>query len=141
MKIILGSDHGGFDLKEQIKTFLQENGHEVEDMGCFDTASVDYPIIAQRVCHRVLEEKTLGMLFCGTGIGISIAANKVKGIRAANVSEEFSARMSRRHNDANVLVMGGRTVGTELAKSIAKAWLEESFEGGRHERRVSMLEG
>lgn len=139
MKLIIGSDHGGFELKEQIRKHLSDQGHDMVDMGTFDEKSVDYPNIAEAVAKKVLEEETLGLLFCGTGIGVSIAANKVKGIRAALCSEEFSARMARNHNNANILCMGGRTTGVELAKSIAEAFLKEDFLGDRHERRVQQI--
>ena len=140
MKIVLGSDHGGVELKDALVTYLQEKGHEVQDLGTHGTESVDYPDYAKKVAAVVLEESIPGILVCGTGIGISIAANKVPGIRAALCSEEFSARMSRRHNNANILCLGGRTTGVELAKSIVDAYLEEDFEGGRHQRRVDLIE-
>lgn len=140
MNVVIGSDHGGYELKEALVPFLKEEGFDVLDVGTHDLASVDYPDFAKKVTEVVLEESILGILICGTGIGISIAANKVKGIRAALCSEEFSARMSRRHNNANILCLGGRTTGVELAKSIVKAYLEEDFEGGRHQRRVELIE-
>lgn len=140
MKIVLGSDHGGVELKDALVTYLQEKGHEVQDLGTHGTESVDYPDYAKKVAAVVLEESIPGILVCGTGIGISIAANKIPGIRAALCSEEFSARMSRRHNNANILCLGGRTTGVELAKSIVDAYLEEDFEGGRHQRRVDLIE-
>ena len=127
MNVVIGSDHGGYELKEALVPFLKEEGFDVLDVGTHDLASVDYPDFAKKVTEVVLEESILGILICGTGIGISIA-------------EEFSARMSRRHNNANILCLGGRTTGVELAKSIVKAYLEEDFEGGRHQRRVELIE-
>lgn len=139
MKIVLASDHGGFELKESIGNYLRQIGLEVLDQGCFDDHSVDYPDYAALAAKKVLEEGCLGIIFCGTGIGISIAANKVKGIRAALCHEEYSARMARRHNDANILALGGRTIGVDLAKSIVDAFLEADFEGGRHQRRLDKI--
>lgn len=139
MKLIIGSDHGGFELKQHIIEFLQAEGHEVVDLGTNSEDSVDYPDYAKAVVQRVIEEDTLGILLCGTGIGISIAANKQKGIRCANCTNETMASLARRHNDANILALGGRILGVELAKSIVRAFLEASFEGGRHERRVKKI--
>lgn len=139
MKIVMASDHGGFDLKEIIKEYLQEKGMEVLDLGCHDRQSVDYPAYGKLAAKKVLEENCLGIIMCGTGLGISISANKVKGIRAALCSEEYSARMARRHNNANILALGGRTTGSDLAKSIVDAFLEEDFEAGRHLRRVEQI--
>ncbi|NLY36001.1 MAG: ribose 5-phosphate isomerase B [Tissierellia bacterium] len=139
MKIVLASDHGGFDLKESIKLHLAELGYEVLDQGCFNQQSVDYPDYGVLAAKKVLEESCLGIIFCGTGIGISIAANKVKGIRAALCHEEYSATMARCHNNANILALGGRTIGVDLAKSIVDAFLEADFEGGRHQRRVEKI--
>lgn len=138
--IYVGSDHGGFDLKNEIiKYITDELDLSVEDMGCYTVDSVDYPDYAQAVCRKVVRERARGILICGTGIGISIAANKIKGIRCALCSEEFSARMTRMHNDANVLALGGRVIGTELAKSIVKTFLETEFEGGRHQKRIDKI--
>jgi ribose 5-phosphate isomerase B len=140
MKIGIGSDHGGFELKEFIKEYLVEKGHHLEDYGTHSTASVDYPEFGEKVARAVAGgEVEVGIIFCGTGLGISMAANKVKGVRAAVVSEEYSARMARVHNDANVLAMGGRVVGKDLAKSIVDAYIEATFEGGRHQRRVDKI--
>lgn len=140
MKIGLGSDHGGYELKMFIKAYLDEKGVETVDYGTHTLDSVDYPEYGRKVAEAVVAgEVELGMLFCGTGLGISIAANKVKGARAAVVSEEFSARMARAHNDANILAMGGRVVGKDLAKSIVDAFLGTAFEGGRHQRRVDLM--
>ena len=139
MKIAIGSDHGGFDLKDElIKTVLE--GHEVQDFGVFSAESVDYPDIAAPVCERVRSgEFEKGILICGTGLGMSIAANKVDGIRAAKCDDVYSAEMSRKHNDANVLCFGARVIGVERAKMIVKAWLASEFEGGRHLRRVEKI--
>ena len=142
MRIALGADHAGFPLKETIKKELERAGHEIEDWGTNSEASVDYPDYARLVAERVArQEVDRGILLCGTGIGMAITANKVPGVRAANVSDEFGARLSRQHNDANVLTLGGRTVGPDLALSIVRAWLETQFEGGRHERRVAKIKG
>lgn len=139
MKIVMASDHGGFDLKEILRIYLQEKGVEVVDLGCYDHQSVDYPDYGRLAAKTVLQENCLGIILCGTGLGISIAANKVRGIRAALCSEEYSARMARSHNNANILALGGRTTGSDLAKSIVDAFLEEEFEGGRHQRRVNLM--
>ncbi|SHK35271.1 ribose 5-phosphate isomerase B [Thermocrinis minervae] len=141
MRIALGADHAGFELKEEIKVYLINIGHEVLDLGTKDTTSVDYPNFAQLVAQAVQKgQAERGILICGTGIGMCIAANKFKGIRAALCLNEYMARMSRRHNDANVLCLGSRVVGKELALSIVDAWLREEFEGGRHQLRVGMIE-
>ena len=140
MKIAVGSDHGGFQLKEAVKGWLLEKGYEVEDKGTYDEQSCDYPDFGEAVARDVaagIADK--GILVCGTGIGISIAANKIKGIRAAVCGDTFSARMSRLHNDANILAMGQRVVGAGLALDIAEIWLNTSFEGGRHEGRVEKI--
>lgn len=140
MKIILGADHGAYELKNFIIEKLEEAGHEVTNMGVDDPTSVDYPDKAEEVCRELLSgDYDCGFLFCGTGIGISIAANKIDGIRAALVSDEFSARMAKIHNNANILCMGGRTIGPELAWSITQAYLNSEFEGGRHLRRVDKI--
>ena len=138
--IALGSDHGGFDLKCEIMEHLKERGLEYKDYGCFDKSSCDYPDFAKQAAKAVAEGSCeRGILVCTTGIGISIAANKVKGIRAAAVSEPYSARLTRMHNDANVLCMGARVVGTELAKMILDEYLGATFEGGRHAGRVELI--
>ena len=140
MKIAIGSDHGGFELKECIKEFLENEGMEYKDFGAYDLNSVDYPDFAREVASAVVSgECDRGILCCGTGIGISIAANKVPGIRAALCGDCYSARMSRMHNDANVLCMGGRVVGKGLGVEIARAWLKTGFEGGRHQRRIDKI--
>jgi ribose 5-phosphate isomerase B len=142
MKLGVGSDHGGYELKEFIKSQLEDSGYEVVDYGTFNGQSVDYPDVGKVVAHAVVDQEVdYGFVFCGTGIGISLAANKVAGIRCALVSEEFSAKMSRAHNNANMLAMGGRTVGPELAWSIMQVFLKTEFEGGRHARRVGKIEG
>lgn len=141
MKIIIGCDHGGFELKQEIMHFLSHQGHQVSDAGCFTTDSVDYPDFATAVCAAIdNEEADNGILICGTGIGMSIAANKKNGIRAALCTEPFSARMSREHNNANVLCLGARVTGTSLALDIVDVWLKTEFSGGRHQRRIDMLE-
>ncbi|RPJ10857.1 MAG: ribose 5-phosphate isomerase B [Desulfobacteraceae bacterium] len=135
--IVIGSDHAAFRLKERIKSFLTENGIVVEDKGPEDENSVDYPDYAIRVASYISAGKfTRGILLCGTGIGMSIAANRFSNVRAALCNDLFSAIMSRRHNDSNVLVMGGRVIGDVLAIEILKAWLETPFEGGRHQARL-----
>ena len=140
MRIGIGSDHAGFDLKEEIKGLLEELGHEYEDVGCFDKGSVDYPDIAYTVAKGVMSgEYDLGILICGTGVGMSIVANKVKGIRAALCLDPFTARKAREHNDANVLCLGGWLLGSRLAREVARAFLEAEFQGGRHERRVGKI--
>ena len=140
MRIAIGSDHGGFELKEIIVEYLKEKGYEVTDYCIKENERVDYPDYARIVADVVVEKKEdLGILICGTGLGMSIAANKIKGIRAACVSETFSAKMARQHNDANILCFGGRVVGDEVAKTIVDAFLEAEFEGGRHCGRVDKM--
>ncbi|MEF3244973.1 MAG: ribose 5-phosphate isomerase B [Caldisericaceae bacterium] len=140
MKIAIGSDHAGFRLKEIVKNFLLTEGFEVEDVGTFTEESVDYPDYAFKVASLVSSgEYPFGILICGTGIGMSISANKVKGIRAALCNDLFTARFSREHNDANILCMGGRVVGEEVAKEIVKTFLSSTFQGGRHKRRVDKI--
>ncbi len=141
MRIALGCDHGGFELKEYVKGYLENRGDvEVLDLGTYSTESVDYPEYAARVAHAILKgEADRGILMCGTGIGISISANKFKGIRAALCHDGYTARMSRLHNDANVLAMGGRTTGKEVATDMVRIWLETPFEGGRHQRRLDKI--
>lgn len=140
MKISLGADHGGFELKEAIKTWLLEKGYDVEDKGTYSIESCDYPNYAKAVALDVATGKSdRGILVCGTGIGVSIGANKVRGIRAALCGDTFSARMSRLHNNANILALGQRVVGAGLALDIVEIWLSTSFEGGRHSTRVDKL--
>lgn len=138
--IALGADHGGFRLKEAIIEYLKKNGIEYRDYGCFSEESVDYAVYAKKVADAVASgEADKGILCCGTGIGISIAANKVKGIRAAVVTNEFCAEMTRRHNDANILAMGGRVISPETAVKLTDIFLNTEFEGGRHERRIAQI--
>ncbi len=140
MKIAIGSDHVGSELKPIIMEYLTSKGHEVHDFGTYSTESTDYPIYGVIVGEAVAQgDYEQGILICGTGIGISLAANKVKGIRACACSEPYSAQMARRHNNANVLCFGARVVGSEMAKMIVDAWLEAEFEGGRHARRVKEI--
>ncbi len=140
MNLIIGCDHGGFLLKQELIRRLEKEGHKVEDAGCYSEDMVDYPDIAVNVCNRLLEEEyDRGILICGTGIGVSIAANKVKGIRAALCSDCFSARMSMEHNNANVITLGARTLGIELAWEILKTYLSSEFIFGIHEKRVEKI--
>ncbi len=138
--IAIGSDHGGFELKEHIKKHLEEKGIEYKDYGTYSEESVDYPDCAVPVCQAV-QNKTAdsGILICGTGIGISMAANKHKGIRAALCSDVYSAKMTKQHNNANIICMGGRVIGRELAFMIIDTWLETEFEGGRHLNRIEKI--
>ena len=141
MKITIGSDHGAVNLKEEVKKVLAEFPEiEVKDVGTFGTDSVDYPDIAEKVCADVTSGAAdRGIVLCGTGLGISIASNKIKGIRCALCGDVYSARMSREHNDANVLAMGGRVTGFGPAGEIVRVWLTTEFAGGRHERRVKKI--
>lgn len=140
MKVAIGSDHGGFDLKETVAAAIRELGHEVVDYGVQDRTSVDYPDYAAKVAAAVVsKECEQGVLICGTGIGMSIAANKIHGIRAALCNEIFSAQMAREHNDANVLCVGARVVGPSVAEGIVRAYFTSSFAGGRHANRVAKL--
>ncbi len=141
MKITIGSDHGAVELKEEVKKVLAEfEGVEVKDVGTFGTASVDYPDIAEKVCADVVSGAAdRGIVLCGTGLGISIAANKIHGIRCALCNDVYSARMSREHNNANVLAMGGRVTGFGPAGEIVRTWMTTDFAGGRHARRVDKI--
>lgn len=140
MKIAVGSDHGGFLLKEEIIKHLKEKNIDFTDFGCFTTESVDYPDIGQAVGEAVARgEYDKGIICCGTGIGISISANKVPGVRAALCGDCFSARASIEHNNANVLALGERVIGVGLAKMIVDVWLDSEFLGGRHGRRVGKI--
>ena len=141
MHITIGSDHGAVDLKDEVKMVLHEFGDvRVKDVGTFGKEAVDYPDIAKKVCADVTSGKAdCGIVLCGTGIGISIAANKIDGIRAALCTDVYSAIMARRHNDANVLALGGRVTGFGPAGEIVRAWLRTEFEGGRHARRVEKI--
>ena len=141
MKIVIGNDHAGVEFKNQLKEYIESKGIEVINIGVDTLDSVDYPDIAKSVCKKVLnKEADFGVLICGTGIGISIAANKVEGIRAALVHNEVTARLSKQHNNANVIVFGARVLGIEVAKSSFDAYLESKFEGGRHQNRVDKIE-
>lgn len=141
IKIAIGSDHGGFEYKASIIKALQDKGYDVVDMGTYSPESCDYPIIAKKVARAIAKgDFEKGILVCGTGIGMSMAANKVKGIRAAVCGDTFSARATRAHNNANILCLGQRVVGEGLALDIVDIWLTTKFEGGRHERRVNMIE-
>ena len=140
MKIAMGSDHGGLDLKLKVKKHLEERGFEITDYGTHTHDSVDYPDMAKPVCMAITNgEADCGMLFCGTGIGISIAANKYKGIRAALCSDVYSAKMSKMHNNAQIICMGGRVIGEDLACMIADTWLDTEFEGDRHVKRIEKI--
>jgi len=140
VKIAIGCDHGGISLKDEIVPLLQEMGHTVDDKGCFSTESVDYPDFARAVCAQVQNGSCeRGILICGTGVGMSMAANRFEGIRAALGNELFTARMSREHNDANVLCLGARVIGPGLAGEIVRAWVSTEFAGGRHQRRIDMF--
>lgn len=137
----IGNDHTGVALKEIIKRFVEERGVEVKDFGTQSTEASNYPEIAEAVANAVVSgECERGILICGTGVGISIAANKVKGIRAVCCSEPFSAKLSKQHNNSNILCFGARVVGTELAKMIVASWMDASFEGGRHQVRIDMIQ-
>ena len=140
MEILIGSDHGGYKLKQEIIKYLNELGHAVEDCGSYSEESCDYPDIAQDVAKKVLLTGKRAILVCGTGIGMSIAANRFKGIRASHCTDTFTARMTRMHNDSNILCLGERITGTGLALDIVEIWLNTDFQGGRHERRISKLE-
>ena len=141
MNIVVGSDHGAVDLKEEVKLVLKEFPDiKVVDVGTFSHDPVDYPDIAKMVCEKIISgDYERGVVLCGTGIGISISANKIKGIRCALCSDVFSAKMARAHNDANVLALGGRVLGVGPAGEIVRAFIESKFEGGRHERRVNKI--
>lgn len=138
--IAIASDHGGYELKEDLKLFLDEAGCKFNDLGAYSNESVDYPDYGVSLSRRVASgEFEKGILLCGTGIGMSIVANKIPGIRAALVNDVYSAKMSREHNDANILVMGGRVTGKSLAREIVKIWLETKFSGGRHQKRLDKI--
>jgi ribose 5-phosphate isomerase B len=138
--IIIGSDHGGLTLKTALNSYLQRRGFKVSDVGTNSDASVDYPDFGQKVAEMIIAgEAELGILICGTGIGMSIAANKVPGIRAALVTDVFMARMAREHNNANILVLGGRVLDEQKACDLVGAWLDATFEGGRHQSRLDKI--
>jgi ribose 5-phosphate isomerase B len=142
MKIVMGADHAGFELKEACRAFLEESGeHIVVDLGVFNRQSCDYPEIAHKVAQAVAKgDYSRGILVCGTGIGMSIVANRYKGVRAALCHDPYSARMSRLHNDANILAMGGRISGLGIAQEILEQFLKTPFEGGRHQRRIDQMD-
>lgn len=141
MKIAICSDHGGYELKQKLIPYIEELGHEVTDFGCFGTQSVDYPDYAFPMARAVARgEFDRGVAVCGTGIGVSICCNKVDGIRCALCGDVLSAELTRRHNNSNVLAMGGRIIGVETAKAITRVWLSTEFEGGRHTARLVKIE-
>ena len=140
MRVAIGCDHGGIDLKNTVITVLKGLGHTVDDQGCNSTESVDYPDFARSVSSLVVEGKCeCGILICGTGIGMSMAANRIAGIRAALCNEMFAAKMSREHNNANILCLGARVIGPGLASEIVRTWMTSEFAGGRHQRRIDMF--
>ena len=139
-QVAIGADHAGFELKEKIKSLLENLNYKVIDFGTNSSDSVDYPLIAKEVAmHVASKNPSKGILICGTGIGMSVAANKVKGIIAALCHDSETARLARSHNNSNILTLGGRTTDIEAAKEIVQAWLETDFEGGRHQRRVQEI--
>ena len=140
MKIAIGNDHAAVDMKNTIKTYLEEKGYEVINFGTDTTESVDYPLYGEMVANAVVSGKAdLGIAICGTGVGISIACNKVNGVRAVCCSEPYSAKLSKIHNNSNVLCFGARVIGPELAKMIVDEWLAAEFIGGRHQKRVDII--
>lgn len=138
--IVIGSDHAGFAMKEIIKEYLIGLNYQVEDAGTFSEDSVDYPDFAKKVAKKVQENGDYGILICGTGIGMSITANRFKGIRCALCHDAYSAEFARKHNDANILSFGGRTIGVEIAKQMVYIFLNTTFEGGRHQKRVNKID-
>ncbi len=141
MKIAIGCDHGGLEIKNAIIEDLKNKGVECIDFGTYTADSVDYPVYAKKVCAAVQSgDCTLGILCCGTGIGMSMTANKQKGIRAAVLSDDFSAEMTRRHNNANVLCLGGRVIDSPKAVELANLFINTPYEGGRHDKRIAMME-
>jgi ribose 5-phosphate isomerase B len=140
-RLIIGSDHAGFELKEKIKAQLTREGFEIEDVGTHSAARTDYPVYAKTVSRAILAKKfNKGILVCGTGLGMCYTANRFKGIRAALATSKELAEMASRHNNANVLCLGGRTTSIETSMEIIKAWLTTPFEGGRHEKRINMID-
>ncbi|MDE6060221.1 MAG: ribose 5-phosphate isomerase B [Clostridia bacterium] len=140
VKVAVGCDHGGIVLKDSVVGTLKSLGAEVEDFGCFDESSVDYPVYGEKVARAVASgECECGVIMCGTGIGISIAANKVKGIRAAVVTNTYMAQLTKNHNNANIIALGGRVITPSEAEEIVKAWFTAEYEGGRHQRRLDMI--
>ncbi len=140
MKLVIGNDHVALEMKKEIMAYLQEKGHEVVNIGTDSPDRFDYPVSGYRAAKMVASgEADGGILICGTGVGISLSANKVRGIRCCVCSEPYSARLSKQHNNTNMIAFGARVVGIELAKMIVDAWLEAEFEGGRHQRRIDMI--
>ena len=140
MRIGIGNDHAAVDMKNEIMAYLESKGYEMVNFGTDSKERFDYPVAGYKVGKAVASgEVDCGICICGTGIGISLAANKVKGVRAATVSESYSARLTKNHNDANIICFGSRVVGVEVAKDIVDAWLNAEYEGGRHQRRIDML--
>lgn len=139
-KVAVGCDHGGFILKESVVSTLERLGAEVVDLGCYDESSVDYPVYGEKVARSVASgECALGVIMCGTGIGISIAANKVRGVRAAVVTNTYMAKLTKNHNHANIIALGGRVISPDEAAAIVEAWYTAEYEGGRHQRRLDMI--
>lgn len=140
MKIAMGNDHTAIGMKNEVKKFLEEKGYEVIDLGTNSTESCDYPVYGEKVAMAVASGETdLGIAICGTGVGISLACNKVNGIRCCVCSEPYTAKLSRMHNNSNVLAFGARVIGDEMAKMITEEWLNAEYEGGRHQRRVDLV--
>jgi len=141
MNIIIGSDHAGFDLKEQIRKYLSEKGYNIKDVGTFSHESVDYPLIAKELAQNIAEKKfSRGILLCGSGLGMSITANRFRNVRAALCHNIYTVELSRKHNDANILVLGGRILGSGLALEMVEIFLHTDFEGGRHLRRLEEID-
>lgn len=139
-KIIIGSDHGGYRLKNEIIKHLEKQGYEVSDKGCYSEESCDYPVVAKTVAKEVISSGNMAILICGTGIGMSITANRYAGIRASHCTDTFTARMTRAHNDSNILCLGERVTGIGLALDIVDVWLKTEFEGGRHQKRIDIID-
>ena len=140
IKVAVGCDHGGFILKESVVSTLERLGAEVVALGCYDESSVDYPVYGEKVARSVASgECALGVIMCGTGIGISIAANKVRGVRAAVVTNTYMAKLTKNHNNANIIALGGRVISPDEAAAIVEAWYTAEYEGGRHQRRLDMI--
>ncbi len=140
IKVAVGCDHGGFILKQSVVSTLERLGAEVVDLGCYDESSVDYPVYGEKVARSVASgECALGVIMCGTGIGISIAANKVRGVRAAVVTNTYMAKLTKNHNNANIIALGGRVISPDEAAAIVEAWYTAEYEGGRHQRRLDMI--
>ena len=139
-KIAIASDHGGFDLKKNVISSLQNKGLEIQDLGPSNTDSVDYPDYGIKIAHAILEQRVKrGIVICGTGVGMSIVVNRFPGIRGTLCSDVYTAKMCREHNDSNILIMGGRVIGKDLALEIVEIWLKTNFEGGRHQRRLDKI--